>query len=133
MKKGFLSDYFTGISAKRLSKVEADPGTSNQHEFNGVNSFKDILGSEKKSYSAVFIYLSDNDEETITDKSFLTWYDARERHPVRSEFRFYFPSTTVTDKAEPDDMVFIGKRPDNSILVIVTQANSTTENQLLWY
>lgn len=132
MKKGYLSDYFVGISAKRLSKVETDPGTSNQHEFNGVTDFKKILGAEKRTFSALFIYFGENEEETISQEGFLTWYDARENHPTRSEYRFYFPATSVTDKAETDDMVFIARRPDDGIIVIVTQANSTVENQLLW-
>ena len=44
MKKGYLSQYFEGVAVKLLSSVEADELSSNQHEFNGVESLKDILG-----------------------------------------------------------------------------------------
>ena len=40
MKKGFLSEYFQGVAAKRLSAVEIDAQISHQHEFNGVNGLK---------------------------------------------------------------------------------------------
>lgn len=46
MKKGFLSEYFEGVVAKRLSAVEANPGKSNQHEFNGVMALKQLLGEK---------------------------------------------------------------------------------------
>jgi hypothetical protein len=42
MKKGFLSQYFEAVAAKRLSAVEIDSGASNQHEFNGAKALKQI-------------------------------------------------------------------------------------------
>ena len=36
MKEKSLARYFSGVAIKRLSEVEANPGISNQHEFNGV-------------------------------------------------------------------------------------------------
>ena len=33
MKHGYLSEYFEGVAAKRLSAVEADETKSNQHEY----------------------------------------------------------------------------------------------------
>jgi hypothetical protein len=32
--RGFLSSYFTAVAVKRLTKVEANPEASNQHEIN---------------------------------------------------------------------------------------------------
>jgi len=132
MKKGSLSDYVTGVAAKRLSRVETDTKTSNQHEFDGVADFKKILGTEKRKFPATFIYFEEDEEKTISSEGFLTWYDARENHPYRSEYRLYFPSTPVSEVAEPGDMVFIARKPDNSVLVIITQEKGTVENQLLW-
>lgn len=40
MKNGYLSQYFEGVIAKRLSGVEVNSLKSNQHEFNGVASMK---------------------------------------------------------------------------------------------
>lgn len=132
MKQGYLSQYFRGIAAKVLSAVEADTATSNQHEFNGVTPLKNIFGTERNKFTAKFIYLNDNDDEPITDNGFLTWYDARENHPTRTEYRMYFPTTRVSVCASAGDELFIALRPDETILVIVAENGSTICSQLRW-
>lgn len=113
-------------------QVEANPNISNQHEFDGVAGFKKILGPEKKKFPAFFMYFGEDEDETCTAEGFLTWYDARENHPSRSEFRLYFPSTSVSERAAAEDTLIIGKKPDGTILVVIAQSASTSENQLLW-
>lgn len=132
MKRGHLSQYFVEIAYKRLSAVEAHRHRSNQHEFDGVGALRKLLGKERRTYKATFIYLTDDDPEPITDLGFLTWYDAREAHPTRTEWRLYFPDTRVSDNASEGDLVVIGRRPDDSLLVIIAEAKSTIENQILW-
>jgi hypothetical protein len=132
MRKGHLSEYFTGIASKHLSAVEALPHTSHQHEFNGVTALKSMLGSLRNTFDAKFVYLSDDDPEPISDAGFLTWYDAREDHPRRSEYRLYFPTNRVSEAAGQGDLLVIGRRPDDTLLVIVTESGSTIENQILW-
>lgn len=133
MEKGYLSQYFDGIAAKKLSAVEVNPGVSNQHEFNGVRTLRDIYGAPDGKMRIVtrFLYLNDNDDPVIDD-GFLTWYDARENHPSRTEWRLYYPSNNVSRCMSVDDTLFICKRKDTTALVIVTQAGSTVENQLIW-
>lgn len=134
MKAGHLSEYFTGIAAKRLSAVEADCFCSNQHEFNGVDGLKKIFGQAtgKQKFQARFIYLNDHDDDPVVADGFLTWYDAREKHPIRSEHRLYFPTTTVSQCAAEGDLLVIGSRPDGSILVIIAEGQSTISNQIQW-
>lgn len=135
MKIGYLSEYFTGVAAKKLSQVEINPDKSNQHEFQGIKKLREILGTSKKTFPARFIYFGEDAEDTIMSEDAVTWYDAREKQPHRSaEFRLYFPAaaTSITEKAEPGDLLIIGHRPDESLSVIIAQGNSTTENQLLW-
>lgn len=134
MKAGHLSQYFTGVAAKRLSAVESDIFRSHQHEFNGVEALKRIFGQahEKQIFPTRFIYLNDNDDEPVVSDGFLTWYDARENHPTRSEYRLYFPTTTVSDCASEGDLLIIGKRPDRSVLVVVAEDGSTIANQIQW-
>lgn len=132
MKQGHLSNYFEGIAIKRLSAVEANPEVSNQHEFNGVNQLKKILGTGRNRFSAKFIYLGEDEAETTVDTGFVTWYDAREYNPTRSEYRLYYPATTVSEIAIEGDLLAIGKLPDGSILVIVVRAGTTFENNILW-
>jgi hypothetical protein len=132
MKQGYLSQYFKGVAAKTLSAVEADPAKSNQHEFNGVAPLKKIFGLEKQKFPTRFIYLCDNDDEPPAEDGFLTWYDSRENHPIRSEHRMYFPTTTVSVCASAGDELFIGLKPDGTILAVVAENGSTIANQLKW-
>jgi hypothetical protein len=134
MKKGYLSEYFAGVAAKRLSAVEADFARSHQHEFNGVEALKRIFGAapETRKLGARFIYINDHDAEPVMSDGFLTWYDARERHPTRSEHRMYFPTTEVSMMAAEGDLLVIGLRQDGSVLVIIAEGASTVANQIRW-
>lgn len=134
MKSGYLSQYFSGVAIKTLSAVEADLYISRQHEFNGVSALKRIFGETegKRNYNGKFLYLNDNDSEPVISEGILTWYDAREKHPTRSEYRLYFPTTQVSICASEGDMLVIGLRPDNTVLVIIAEGGSTIANQVRW-
>lgn len=134
MKKGYLSQYFDGVAIKTLSAVEADMLTSNQHEFNGVKSLVNILGvpSGKIKYPAQFIYLTDYELDPVVEDGFLTWYDARERHATRTEFRLYFPTNRVIQYANAGDTLIIAKKKDGNLLAIVAENETTIANQIIW-
>jgi hypothetical protein len=132
MSEGLLRKCFDGVVAKRLSAVEADTNRSNQHEFNGTNILKKLLGTEEpKTFEALFVWLGE-EQEGITEEGFVTWYDARRDHPTRSEYRLYFKGTAVSSMVSESDPVFIATRPDGTLMVIATKAFSTMENQLIW-
>lgn len=134
MKQGYLSEYFTGVACKRLSAVEADLLSSHQHEFNGVEALKRVFGeaSGKQHFPARFVYLRDWQDEPVVADGSLTWYNARARHPTRSEHRLYFPPNAVADRAAVGDQLIIGRRPDGSVLVVVADDGSTVAAQLRW-
>lgn len=132
MNYGYLNKYFKGIGGKRLSDVEISPDVSNQHEFNGIADFKNIFGSERINFKGRFIFLSDTEEATIQDKGTLTWYDARENHPTRTEYRLYYSDNTIMDLASAGDLIVICKRSDDELIIIVTPKGSTSEQQILW-
>ena len=135
MKPGFLSQYFIGIAAKRLSAVEAHPEKSNQHEFDGISPLRAILGSptDAVSYPATFVLLSDDDETAPVNERSVTWYDSRKDQPHRAaEYRLYFQSCPVMERATAGDLLIIAKRPDNTLLIVVTEKASTAENQVRW-
>ena len=69
MNSGHLSSYFTGVAAKRLSAVEVNPETSNQHEFNGVQGLKSIFGEQRITVDAHFIYFGDTARVPYGNKS----------------------------------------------------------------
>lgn len=139
MKKGYLSQYFEGVAVKILSSVEANLLSSNQHEFNGVRELRNILGEPggKVQYKAKFMYLTDQDDEPVTEDGFLTWYDARqkartERGVMRWEYRLYFPTNLVSQCANAGDVLIIARRPDNTLLAIVAENETTIARQVLW-
>ena len=132
MKQGHLSRYFEEVAAKRLSAVEIRPSSSNQHEFNGVQQLKEMLGKRRKTFDARFMYLGEDEDEYVTFDGWVTWYDAREFHPTRSEHRLYYPSSPVIEAAHTGDLLLIGKRSDGDLLVIIAAAGSTSENQVMW-
>lgn len=139
MKNGYLSEYFEGVAAKRLSAVEADVLTSNQHEFNGVEGLREMLGEPegKVFFDAKLLYFSDQDDEPVVENSRLTWYDARqkarlERNVMRWEYRLYFKTTNVSLKAAAGDLLVIAKLRDESLLVIVAENNSSIAYQIEW-
>lgn len=139
MKRGYLSQYFAGVALKRLSAVEADVIRSNQHEFNGVEGLREILGEPdgKVRFPTKFLYLSDHDDEPLVDDGFLTWYDARqrarlERNVRRWEYRLYFPTNLVSQSAAAGDLLVIARRPDGNLLAIVAEQGTTIEHQIMW-
>lgn len=132
IRRGLLSDYFEGVAVKRLSAVEARPDVSNQHEFNGSAALRRIFGDDdRKKIPARFVWLGE-EQAGITDEGFLTWYDARRRHPTRTEYRLYYPSNAVSTAMKEGDTIFIALRRDGSAMVVATPAESTIQNQLLW-
>lgn len=132
MKHGFLSDYFSGIGAKRLTDVEVSPAKSHQHEFNGISEFKRIFGTEKINFKAKYVYLHDEDEQIFSDGGTLTWYDAREGHATRTEYRLYYSENAVLNRAESGDLVIICKKAEDELFIIIAPEGSTSESQVLW-
>lgn len=133
MKRGYLSQYFTAVAGKRLSPVEIDGASSNQHEFNGASAFRKILGAERRELSTKFLYLG-NDGEEISINGQITWYDAREQHPTRSEHRLYYSAgaAEIVESAVAGDLLVIALKEDNQALAIIAPQGSTVEQQILW-
>ena len=121
-----------GIVFKRLSSVEADKKKSNQHEFNGSNYLKELLGkAEPKEFRVNFAWIESSDI-CLLEEGFVTWYDARRSHPSRSEYRLYFKDNVISKRFSVNDPLFLIKRDDRNLLLISTKAYSTVESQLLY-
>lgn len=90
---------------KTLSVVEVNTNRSNQHEFNGVAQLKAIFGTARQErIPAVFSIRG----TSVSEDAWVTWYDAREEHPTRSEHRLYFPHNAVMAQARAGDNILIG-------------------------
>jgi len=143
MRRGYLSEIFVGVMAKRLKAVEVDKKISNQHEFNGVAKMKELLGLNRiQNKPALFFWFND-DEELITEYSQVTWYNAREDQSKRSaEYRLYFRANEVMRKAREGDLLIVARKQGSTekseedkigeLIVIVAGNGSSAERQLGW-
>lgn len=132
MRYGSLSDHFTGIAAKRLSAVEVDPARSHQNELNGARELRRLLGPERiERRPAGFIWLG-GENEGVSDEAPISWYDARERDPKRSEWRLYYQPNAVMEAAQAGDLLVVARRPAGELMFIITPRHSTLENQIAW-
>lgn len=138
MKRGYLSDYFVGVGTKILTRVDATT-RSNQHEVGDKQHgevLKRILGNmpRKKDnrFPARYIWLRD-EQESITEEGFLSWYDTRENQKHRSsEWRLYYQTNAVTELMDEGDRLFVARQPDDTVFFIVVPNESTIGNQLSW-
>ena len=132
VRRGLLSDYFEGVAVKRLSVVERSPSRSNQREFYSCELLRRLLGDAyRQGIQTRFVWLAE-EQEGVTDDGTLTWYDARRRHPTRTEHRLHDPANDVSEMMKAGETFFFATRPDSSAMVIMMPAESTIQNQLLW-
>jgi hypothetical protein len=133
IKRGQLSDYFEGVGVKRLSAVDAEPKTSNQHEVGTTKKMRDdFLGeNHQEKFPAIYIWLG-GDQEGFTEESWATHYDARLNKPRAAEWRLYYPSNPVTEAMKAGDTLFLAKDQGGVLWFIVAPEGSTSEQQLFW-
>ncbi len=133
IKRGQLSDYFEGVGVKRLSAVDAEPKTSNQHEVGTTKKMRDdFLGeNHQEKFPAIYIWLG-GDQEGFTEESWATHYDARLNKPRAAEWRLYYPSNPVTEAMKAGDTLFLAKDQSGVLWFIVAPEGSTSEQQLFW-
>jgi len=131
MSENLLAGSFSHVVLKRLTAVEADPARSNQHEFNGVSALRSMFGdAEKKAIPAEFIWAPD-EAAILIERGFVSWYDARARHPTRSEFRLYYAGNAVTSRARDGDLLMIGKRRTDRVAILIAPAAGEASRRLL--
>lgn len=133
MKRGQLADYFEGVGVKRLSAVDAEPKTSNQHEVGTTRKMReDFIGEDhQKKFEAVYVWLGE-DQDGITAEGWATHYDARRNKPRAAEWRLYYPSNPVTEAMQAGDTLFLAKDRGGLLWFIVVPEGSTSEQQLFW-
>ena len=130
--KGVLSDLFKGIVFKRLSPVEVDAERSNQHEFNGSSPLVELFGRKQpQRLEADFFWMS-NTGELHTERGMLTWYDARARHPTRTEYRLYYHDNSVTRYASAGDTLLIGRKSDESTFLLIAPSTGEAAARIAW-
>ena len=127
-----LSSYFKGTASKYLSAVDATP-KSNQHEI-GSNKFIAILGdpgSEKRRFSATFLYFKPDSDEPEACNDVVTYYDTRLNQPNRGpEYRLYYRDNAVTEQLQEGDFCLVGARTTGELLLAIAPAGSSHERRL---
>ncbi|MBN2529764.1 MAG: restriction endonuclease [Deltaproteobacteria bacterium] len=137
-RHGMLSEHFDCFGYKRLSAVEVDPAKSNEHEFNGVSGLKQIFGLARREKIPCRVhYLCDDEECMLEDVLQLTWYDARENHPTRSEYRLYYTDNPCIGATVAEDvMILCRNRPSATcaepFTMFLSKNGDTVTAQLLW-
>lgn len=133
-----VADYFEGVAWKYLSAVDADPGRSNQHELGGLvkAGFMEYLGGpgrETKQLPARFLYLAEDEAESLTFEGQVSWYDTRRHSPVRGpEYRLYYTSNPVTEALRAGTFLVIAKSVNQELFLIFAEPGSSAERQLYW-
>lgn len=112
---------FRASCIKTLSAVEADALRSNQHEFNGVAQLRHMFGNDKIEMPASFS-VRGSDEVYPSN---VTWYDAREAHAHRTEYRLYFQTNPVMNQAQAGDNIIIGFDHNNNLHCELIKQGST--------
>lgn len=105
---------------KTLTKVEVDPSSSHQREFNGVHELKEMFGEQRNQFNAEFSIRG----ESLAETSDVTWYEARENHPTRSEYRLYFKSNEIMNQASVGDNIIIGFDSKQKLHCILIKKNT---------
>ncbi|MGE6697129.1 type II restriction endonuclease [Hyphomonas sp. NPDC076900] len=137
MNKGYLSEYFTGVWTKLLTRVDATT-SSNQHEIGDTDSqgslLRKVLGDSPRKqdnrFSARYIWLN-SEQESISEDGLLSWYDSREKvHHRGPEWRLYYQTNSVTELMDEGDRLYVARQPDDTILFIVVPAGSSLANHV---
>ena len=105
------------MAVKILSSVEIDSWSSHQHEFHGVTALKALFGYSRQYFHASCIFLDNTGIKT--GKTELTWYDARENHPTRSEYRLYYDSYLFDNLANAGDTMILTIDDNNQVNIFV--------------
>lgn len=125
-----------GVAQKQLVAVDLPDVSSHQHEFNGVNQLRMLLGQDTiKGGRLLWYRLHDSSDAVEAIEDTYSWYDARENIKNRSEFRLYYGSNDGLKDYSPGDSLFLVAitAPLAPILIgFVTESDSTWERQLRW-
>lgn len=126
-----LAEYISGYAKKRLVVVDLPDG-SNQHELNGVASLRQLLGESKVTGVIHWLLMRDDAEEPTTEDGQFTFYDAREGHASRTEWRLYYTDITILRFVRPGDLLVIAKprgRAKNELFAYVFPRGSSWERK----
>ncbi|MBZ5512469.1 MAG: restriction endonuclease [Acidobacteriia bacterium] len=110
-----LADVISAAVYKQLVNVDLPKRGSNQHEINGVVALRQFFGTGEVTRGTITWHRLADNEEPVREVSDFTFYDARAKHPSRTEWRLYY----VGD--------FLHRADDGDVLVLIRTAASVPE------
>lgn len=124
----------TRFAVKRLAAVEVDPARSHQHELN-AGLLRRTLGITRDRVSGVLsilFYESDNRAPSFVETPY-TLYDARENTPDRREYRLYYETSRLLERASPGDLLIIFRVPgrETDLQGMVVARGTRVEREIL--
>ena len=122
------------VFMKRLAAVEIDPARSNQHEFNAGRLRQELgLKGDPCRGAVEFLFYKADDAEPVIVTERYTLYDARRRHPSRTEWRMYYPNRGVARHARAEDLMLLFRVDGNSndLVALVTRKGTSIEGSLV--
>lgn len=129
---GILSKLFRGVVVKQLAPVEVDAKRSNQHEFNGSKPLIELFGKQQPQRLQTEFYRMSRTGKLMSASGMLTWYDARARHPTRTEYRLYYYDNSVTRQARAGDTLLIGRKFDGSTFLLTAPSTGAAASRIAW-
>jgi EcoRII C terminal len=96
---------------------------SNQHELNGVQALKEFFGTDGRTRGTISWHYFADDQEPIQEKTEFTFYDARENHATRTEWRLYYQGSFLAH-ADVGDRLFIARSTSGQVFGLVFQIGS---------
>ena len=118
---------------KRLAAVEIDPQRSNQHEFNAGRLRQELgLKGDRCRGAVEFLFYKADDAEPVIVTESYTVYDARRRHPSRTEWRMYYPNRGVARHARAGDLMLLFRLDTEAtdLIAVVARRGTTVERAL---
>jgi len=130
MNTSTLRDLFNAISAKYLTRTDADPDTSHGHEIGGLSTMRRCWGNieDRKAIPARFVYLDNSNDEPLESSGFISWYNSRRMEELRSpEWRVYYNDNDVVQRMQAGDFIVLAQLKDGSPFFIAAPAGSNGE------
>jgi len=122
-----LSEVFSTIFYKVIARTELESSNNHQHELN-AGGMKELFNYPKRRLdgSIEWFYLGNDGIES--EESEFTYYDARERHPTRSEWRLYYKTHFITLHASEGDLLVITRHHSGRLYGFIFEKSSSWFN-----
>jgi hypothetical protein len=135
MNWGDFRTLFKGVAWKRLTPHEVDASVSNGHEFQGVSTLRNLLGTETiERLTTTYMLLRDEQDDIETIHSWSSWYDSRRNQRHRSpEWRLYYPSEAGQIQAQmhDGDLMVLAPTRKGTLFILMAEKGSSREQELL--